>query len=130
MAYEAVRQLLKVDGNIVDVSKGVAILMFACHYCNKETLVDPNDQASQDQVKDFLKVQRADGSSYAFCDYECLRSGSRYFGKHRLEVNPEAQGSKIVLTDAEAEQMGDVDENDASDVEARLERLRAIARGE
>lgn len=106
MRYEPVKQLLKTDDGIVDVSKGIAVLQFECHYCSKQTIVNPNDPTEAAAVKDMLKVQRADGSSFAFCDHECLRTGSRFFGRNPLEVADEsgqtfqpAQDSGIILTD-------------------------------
>lgn len=133
--YEPVRQLLKVDdgtdsGNLIDVSRGVAVLQFECHYCGKVTIVNPNDPAEAAAVKDMLKVQRADGSSFAFCDADCLRTGSRFFGRNPLEVaDPSGQTFKpapesgIVLTDEETEPEVETER-------VSLDRLREIARGE
>jgi hypothetical protein len=134
--YEPVKQLLKVDdgtesGNLIDVSRGVAVLQFECHYCGAVKIVNPNDPTEAAAVKDMLKVQRADGSSFAFCDHECLRTGSRFFGQHPLEVaDPSGQtfqeaasGGNIVLTDGDAEP-------EAETERVSLDRLREIARGE
>jgi hypothetical protein len=106
MSYEPVKQLLKTDDGLVDVSKGVAVLQFECHFCGKVVIVNPNDPTEAAQVKDMLKVQRADGSSFAFCDHECLRSGARFFGRNPLEVAEPSgqtfqpsQPSGIILTD-------------------------------
>lgn len=135
--YTPVKQLLKVDdgsesGNLIDVSEGVAVLQFECHYCAKVTVVNPNDPTEAAAVKDMLKVQRADGSSFAFCDHECLRTGSRYFGQHPLEVaDPSGQTfqpapeSGITLTDAE-----ELSDDGANSTRVSLDRLREIARGE
>lgn len=133
--YEPVKQLLKVDdgtdsGNLIDVSKGVAVLQFTCHYCGAVKIVNPNDPTEAAAVKDMLKVQRADGSSFAFCDAECLRTGSRFFGKHPLEVaDPSGQTfqpapeSGITLTDGDSEPEVETER-------VSLDRLREIARGE
>lgn len=134
--YEPVKQLLKVDdgtesGNLIDVSQGVAVLQFECHYCGALKIVNPNDPAEAAQVANMLKVQRADGSAFSFCDHECLRSGARYFGKNPLQVaDPSGQtfqpapGAGIVLTDD-----GDTPENGEHE-RVSLDRLREIARGE
>lgn len=130
MSYSAVKQLLKTDVGIVDVSEGVAVLQFECHYCHKQTVVNPNDPTEAAAVKDMLKVQRADGSAFAFCDHECLRTGSRFFGQHPLEVaDPSgrtyqaAEESGIVLTDENASTEDETER-------VSLDRLREIARGE
>ena len=90
MAYQAVLTLLK----------------FECHYCGESKTVDPNDVEQAATVANMLKVQRADGSAFAYCNHECLRAGARYFGKHPLQaVNEagnqfaEAEPTGIVLTD-------------------------------
>jgi hypothetical protein len=130
--YEPVKQLLKTDDGYVDVSQGVAVLQFECHYCGNVKIINPNDAAEAASVKDMLKVQRADGSSFAFCDHECLRSGARYFARNPLEVADKsgqtfqpAEPSGITLTDAEQ------DTPEAGEHErVSLDRLREIARGE
>jgi hypothetical protein len=130
MTYEPVRQLLKTEEGLVDVSQGVAVLQFECHYCGNIRVVNPNDPTDAATVKDMLKVQRADGSSFAFCDHECLRTGSRFFGQNPLEVaDPSgktfqtAPESGITLTDGD-------EEPEAETERVSLDRLREIARGE
>lgn len=134
MSYEPVKQLLKVDdgseyGNLIDVSTGVAVLQFECHYCGAVKIVNPNDPTEAAAVKDMLKVQRADGSSFAFCDDACLRTGARFFGKHPLEVaDPSGRTyaevpSGITLTDEGSEP-------EVEGERVSLDRLREIARGE
>lgn len=99
MSYEPVKQLLKTEEGLVDVSQGIAVLQFTCHYCGNVRVVNPNDPTDAASVKDMLKVQRADGSSYAFCDHECLKMGANYFAKHPLNVAQQEEPTGIVLTD-------------------------------
>jgi hypothetical protein len=84
----------------------VTLLQFHCHYCKAVHLINPNDPQQAATVASMLKVQRADGSSYAFCDDACLRTGSRYFGSHPLTAVNEAGNQyeptptpEIILTD-------------------------------
>ena len=84
----------------------VTLLQFTCHYCGKQHTVDPNDPQQAASVAHMLKVQRADGSSFAFCDHECLRTGSRYFGRHPLTAVNEAGNQfeatptpEVIITD-------------------------------
>ena len=101
MSYEPVKQLLKTEEGIVDVSQGVAVLQFECHFCGDIRVVDPNNPDEAASVKDMLKVMRADGSSFAFCNHECLKMGAGYFMKHPLNVAPQQEApTGIVLTDA------------------------------
>ena len=84
----------------------ITLLQFTCHYCKKVHTVNPNDPIQAASISGMLKVQRADGSSYAFCDHDCLRTGSRYFGSHPLTAVNEAGNQfepvptpEIILTD-------------------------------
>ena len=43
-------------------------MQFTCHYCGKQHIIDPNDP----------QVQRADGSSFAFCDQLILEMKPNY----------------------------------------------------
>jgi hypothetical protein len=114
--YEAVKQLIRFsldstmkdeEGAYLDPTQTVTVLQFECHYCHKQTVVNPNDPAEGEKVANMLKVQTADGAAYAFCGVDCGRPGLNYFKKHPLVATGATGGFEaqpatgIVLTDAE-----------------------------
>jgi hypothetical protein len=102
-----------------------------CHYCGNVTQVNPNDPAQAGKLANILKVQRSDGSTFAFCDNECLRSGSRYFGRYPMVPVQTEQGigfvqesgPEIIVTDQTDVRPVAVEEHQQID----LDRLKELA---
>jgi hypothetical protein len=109
----------------------VTLINVTCHYCGKVVQVNPNDPTQAALLASILKVQRADGSTFAFCDHECLRSGSRYFGRYPMVPVATEQGigfaedsgPEIVVTDPSEVRPVTVEEHE----QISLERLQQIA---
>ena len=109
--YQAVRQFLLLPGEdriTVDTTDGIGLLQFECHNCNRLFLINPNVPAEAATVADLLKIQRADGKAYAYCDWSCMRSDANWFRRHPLVADStsgqtfsEEKPSGIVITDAE-----------------------------
>ena len=90
----------------------VTLLKFRCHNCGTEVVIDPNNPTDAETVANWLKVQSADGKTFAFDTPRCLREGALYFKKHPLGLAPSSDGlyapapdSGIVLTDPDTDDL-------------------------
>jgi hypothetical protein len=72
--YKAIRQLI----------------VMKCNNCHIEESIDAANQQEFLKVADWLKVQKSDGETYAYCGVECLQKGA-----HNLKAKPD-HGLEIV----------------------------------